>query len=195
MAHLDKNFFKVIRSPIFILLVVGFVGITAYAFSDKQIEDSGISTQPESRTQVETASKPVQQQAPQSPKASSEICSQRSIPYLTTTKYDPNLTKGIQYPFGGLNGTEYYCTGSNGAKRVTATIPPIDKTITIGTAAPVTFTLPASPTGSASSPKYSYSEAYSLAQHNCAVKLGNAGAGNSSGMQPCIAAYMQSYGY
>lgn len=63
-----------------------------------------------------------------------ESCTKTQIPYRTVTQYSPYISQGQQLSYGGLEGSEAYCTNSRGEKRLVATIQPVDKTIVIGTA-------------------------------------------------------------
>lgn len=185
-----------------LLILIGFLGLIGggsyflYAQNHKTVAPQQPTNQNDTETlgaQTTAAPSEIQSQANiTKPVAAGEVCSQRSIPYVTNTQYEASLTKGQSYNFGGYNGTEYYCTNKAGVKRITATIPPIDKITHIGTGEPYTYTPPASTTPTTPiTPQYTYAQAYSLAQSNCSVL----GTGNSSAWQQCIDAYLHKFGY
>lgn len=200
-----KKYKLAIAVGIYCLVLFSGLGVFALRTIDKNNEINNLNKQTSSEgsnssaannadTSNSDATSPNGDKSAQQPKKG-EVCSQRSIPYSTITKYDNTLEKGQTSTIRGYNGTEYYCTSSNGVKRITGTVPPLEGTYNIGTREPYTYTTPAPTSTPSTTPKYTQAEASSLAQHNCSVQLGNSGAGNSSAYQQCVSAYMRSYGY
>jgi hypothetical protein len=123
-------------------------------------------------------------------------CTKRTVPYQTKYENVTWLDKGQTQSFGGTDGWQQICsTPNNGAPSI-VTIPPINKTVWVGTREPYKYTSPTpSPSPQPSQPRYSYSEASNLARSNCQAQLGQYGAADSSAMQQCYNAYMRQYGY
>ncbi|MGH7195184.1 MAG: G5 domain-containing protein [Candidatus Saccharimonadales bacterium] len=113
-------------------------------------------------------------------------CTYISIPYHTIYEDDPTSYIGQNYTKTyGLKGEKETCTTPNNGPPTTSVVyPATDEVILRGTK-----------TSSSGGSGYTYSQALAVAQQNCGVILGNAGAGSSSAMSQCIAAELHQYGY
>lgn len=190
-----KKYKLAIAVGIYCLVLFSGLGVFALRTIDKNNEINNLNKQTSSKgsnssaenksdTGNSDATSPNGDKSAQKPKKG-EVCSERSIPYSTKTKYDSTLEKGQTSTIRGYNGTEYYCTNSNGVKRITGTVPPLEGTYSIGTREPYKYTPPPSTTTSPSTPARTQAQAESY----CRGALPES-AWSSSAWQQCINAYL-----